>query len=105
MSHFTIDRLVTRALLRDFQEERREVLDNERARRRRSANLFKAVSLESIYQRKVLLWIEGETCCYPVATRITALGDRMVILERDIPVPISSICHISFETSTGALFS
>ncbi len=105
MAHFTIDRLVTRALLRDFQEDQHDVLGTEFARRKRSANLFKAVSLESIYQRKVLLWIEGETCCYPVATRITALGDRMVILERDIPVPISSICHISFEDASGALFS
>lgn len=105
MSHFAIDRTVTRALLSGFEHHTNDVLPSATAQRKRFADLYKAVSLESLFQQQVLFWIEGDDCCYPIVSRITALGDRTVFLERNLRVPISSICHIDFDRFNRQRFS
>lgn len=81
-----------------------EVLKCNRAKRKRQSDLYKAVSLGSIFARTVTIWIEGETDCTFVHMRAVAIGNKNVYLDPDVrgesscalTIPINRICHVDF---------
>lgn len=105
MSQFPIDRVVTRAILNRFQTHGNDVLTNEEDRRARTTALYKALSFECHHQERIVFWIEDDAACIPILSRVVALGDRSVFLEKNMLIPISSICRVQFLQVAGRLFS
>jgi len=62
----------------------------------RNADLLHAVSLESLTNLPVLMWVEGIDSCVCIQGRILAVGDRIIYLDNDLNVPTHSICRILF---------
>ncbi|MCH2199060.1 MAG: hypothetical protein MK081_09750 [Flavobacteriales bacterium] len=105
MSHFPIDRTVTRAILNEFHASRVDVLHSEPAKRQRMTSLLKALSYDCAHQERIVFWVENDQACFPILSRVVALGDRSVFLERNITLPIQSICKVQFLGIPGRLFS
>lgn len=82
--------------LADFRFTQVEVLTNKFDQRRRNADLLRAVSMESLTNLPVLMWVEGLDSCVCIQGRILAVGDRIIYLDNDLNVPTHSICRILF---------
>ncbi|MFT4779674.1 MAG: hypothetical protein ACJAU0_000812 [Flavobacteriales bacterium] len=98
MTPFLINHPVTRAFLSEMQYADADVLETSFAQRARSRKLFTAISLESLKAQEVVLWIEAKNSCFPISTRITAIGDRMIHLEKNVRIPIRSICQVQLQS-------
>lgn len=96
MTHFPIERMVTRAWLHSLERMSGDVLMNKTQIRQRSVNLYKALSLTYSNRGEVIFWIENGEYCMPLRSRALALGDRSVFLEHNIRIPINNICNIQF---------
>lgn len=64
------------------------------ARRKRRAELYKAVSLGSICDQKVTLLIEGESSCQWFTVRAMAIGMSTLFVERSQGIPIHCIKEV-----------
>ncbi len=64
------------------------------ARRKRRAELYKAVSLGSICDHKVTLLIEGATSCQWLTVRAMAIGMSTLFVERTQGIPIHCIKEV-----------
>lgn len=73
-----------------------DVLSTERDKMRRRASLLKAATLESIHPTEVVLYIESQSGCKKIRSRVIATGDTQVIIERGYAIPIHSIHKIEF---------
>lgn len=67
------------------------------ARRKRRAELYKAVSLGSICDQKVTLLIEGETSCQWLTVRAMAIGMSTLFVERTQGIPIHCIKEVHLQ--------
>lgn len=94
MTPFLIHHPVTRAFLSGMEYSDIDVLPSAIAQRKRSRKLFTAISLETMKEQHVILWIEATNYCFPISSRILAIGDRMVHLEKNIRIPIRCICQV-----------
>ncbi len=97
MTPFLIHHPVTRVFLSGVEFSDSDVLATSFAQRKRNRQLFTAISLESLKAQEVVLWIEAMNYCFPISSRITAIGDRMVHLENNVRIPIRSICQVNLQ--------
>lgn len=96
MTHFPIERMVTRAWIQTLERTQGDVLINQVQVRQRSVKLHQALSLSLSNHGEVVFWIENGDYCMPLKSRALALGDRSVFLEHNVRIPINNICHIQF---------
>ena len=73
-----------------------DVLLTDVERTKRRASLIKAATLESINPTEVILYIESNSGCQKIRSRIMATGDNQVIVERGFAIPIQSIHKVEF---------
>lgn len=105
ISQFRINHTVTHTLLHELKQPSNDVLSSKQEQRARMADLYRAVSMESLYRQKMVFWIECQSICIPIESHVVAVGDRSVFIEHKLRIPIASICRIQFLDRPGVLFS
>ncbi len=79
---------------RDFQFSNGDVVGSVLKQRKRRANLFTAVSLNSLYATKCCVWVAGADQCIAIYGQVIAFSDRQVIMEGGIVIPTSAVCKV-----------
>jgi hypothetical protein len=79
---------------RDFQFSNSDVVFSLLKQRKRRADLFTAVSLNSLYATKCCVWVGGEDQCIALYGQVLAFSDRQVIMDGGIVVPTSAVCKV-----------
>lgn len=73
-----------------------DVLENQRAKIRRKADLLKAMTLEGINQTEVILTFQDQIELRRMRTRVVATADDHVVLAHGQSLPIHSILDVEF---------
>jgi len=82
--------------VRDLKFARKEVLEAPEAKKMRSADLQRALTLGNLLQSKVQITFEDrEGRLYCVDTTVWSVGDVFVTLKGGIHIPIGSIHEIN----------
>jgi hypothetical protein len=94
MTMKTIER-IDKERVRDLRFARKEVLDAPEAKKFRTADLQRALTLGNLLQSKVHITFEDrEGSLYCVDTTVWAVGDQFITLKGGIHIPIGSIHEI-----------
>jgi len=62
--------------------------------RKRRANLFTAVSLNSLYTTPCWIWVAGADQCIAIYGQVIAFSDRQVIMEGGVVLPTMAVCKV-----------
>lgn len=73
-----------------------DVLNTEKERIRRSANLLKAAVLDSLNRVEVILTLEDKDSLKKLRSRIIAAGNDRVMLDKGVSIPVECIIHVEF---------
>lgn len=73
-----------------------DVLNTEKDRIRRSANLLKAAVLDSLSKMEVILTLEDHDSQKRVRSRVIAAGNDRVMLDKGVSIPVHCISNIEF---------
>lgn len=63
---------------------------------KRASNLMKAAVMDSVSGSEAILYIQVSEKIQKVRSRVIAVGNERVMLERGISIPVSSIIDIEF---------
>lgn len=88
----------------NFQISQGEVLGCAIKQRKRRATLFTAVSLNSLYASKCIVWVTGQDQCIGLYGQVLAFSERQVIMDRGVVIPTTAICKVDL-TDNGIFLS
>lgn len=73
-----------------------DVLETQRARIKRKAQLLRAMMLEGLDQTEVILTFQDEVELKRLKTRVLATGDDSIVLSHGTTLPINCILDVEF---------
>lgn len=82
--------------INELRFSKREVLEEETARRRRNFDLMRAQALGNLLRAKSTIAFEdAEGNAYEVTTTVWAVGDRFISLKCNTHIPINAILEVN----------
>ena len=87
----------------DFEFIAGEAVSSSLKQRKRRANLFTAVSLNSLYATPCWIWVAGADQCIAIYGQVIAFSDRQVIMEGGVVLPTMAVCKVELPDARHCL--